>query len=124
MRSPITEESLKLLVDTFYVRLTRDFGTWRATVRYDDFRVEDRDSTALDDNREDGRAWRRFSQTLAAKRCGSSDVRPPCPRIPRGLRPPHAARAVRWQVFGLAGMASAEAGLPAVASQTRRSSAL
>ncbi len=43
--------------DTFYVLLTRDFGTWRATVRYDDFRIEDRDSTALDDNREDGRAW-------------------------------------------------------------------
>lgn len=52
-----SEAVVDILFDTFYVLLTRDFGTWRATVRYDDFRVEDRDSTALDDNREDGRAW-------------------------------------------------------------------
>jgi hypothetical protein len=52
-----SEPVVDILFDTFYVLLTRDFGTWRATVRYDDFQVRDRDSTAIDDNREDGRAW-------------------------------------------------------------------
>lgn len=52
-----SEAVVDIFFDTFYVLLTRDFGTWRATVRYDGFRIEDRDSTALDDNREDGRAW-------------------------------------------------------------------
>jgi hypothetical protein len=52
-----SEAAVDIAFDTFYLLLTRDFGTWRATARYDGFRVEDRDSTALDDNREDGRAW-------------------------------------------------------------------
>ncbi len=47
--------------DTFYLLLTRDWGIVRATVRYDDFKVDDHDSTAVggiwEDNREDGRAW-------------------------------------------------------------------
>lgn len=45
--------------DTFYLLLTREWGggLLRTTARYDDFRVQDRDSTALDDNREEGRAW-------------------------------------------------------------------
>ena len=43
--------------DTYYLMLTREWGMLRATARYDDFQVHDRDSTPLDDNREDGRAW-------------------------------------------------------------------
>jgi hypothetical protein len=43
--------------DTYYLMLTREWGPVRATVRYDDFLVRDRDSTPLDDNREDGQAW-------------------------------------------------------------------
>jgi len=43
--------------ETFYLLLTRAFGPLRASLRYDDFFVEDRDGTAGDDNREDGRAW-------------------------------------------------------------------
>jgi hypothetical protein len=43
--------------DTFYLMVTREWGVLRATVRYDEFSVRDRDSTPRDDNREDGRAW-------------------------------------------------------------------
>jgi hypothetical protein len=46
-----------ILFDTFYLMLTRDWGILRTTVRYDGFKVRDRDSTVLDDNRENGRAW-------------------------------------------------------------------
>jgi hypothetical protein len=52
-----SEAVVDIRFDTYYLLLTRDWGTWRATVRYDDFQVRDRDSTAIDDNREDGRAW-------------------------------------------------------------------
>lgn len=43
--------------DTFYLLLTREFGPLRASLRYDDFRVEDRDATPGDDNNEEGSAW-------------------------------------------------------------------
>jgi hypothetical protein len=48
-----------LLFDTVYLLLTREWagGALCTTARYDDFRVKDRDSTALDDNREEGHAW-------------------------------------------------------------------
>lgn len=54
-----SEAVVDILFDTFYLLLTREWrgGAFRTTARYDDFRVEDRDSTALDDNREEGRAW-------------------------------------------------------------------
>ena len=52
-----SDAAVDISFDTFYLLLTREWGALRATVRYDDFRVEDRDSTALDDNREEGRAW-------------------------------------------------------------------
>lgn len=43
--------------DLFYLLATWRRGPLRATVRFDDFAVEDRDSNPLDDNRESGRAW-------------------------------------------------------------------
>lgn len=54
-----SEAVVDILFDTFYLLLTREWGggVLRTTVRYDDFVVRDRDSTALDDNREEGRAW-------------------------------------------------------------------
>jgi hypothetical protein len=54
-----SDAAVDVLFDTFYLLLTREWagGALRTTARYDDFRVEDRDSTSLDDNREEGRAW-------------------------------------------------------------------
>jgi len=43
--------------NTYYLMVTREWRVLRATARYDDFRVRDRDSTPLDDNRENGHAW-------------------------------------------------------------------
>ena len=43
--------------DTYYLMVTREWSVLRPTARYDDFRVRDRDSSPLDDNREDGHAW-------------------------------------------------------------------
>jgi hypothetical protein len=43
--------------DTYYLMVTREWSVLRATARYDSFRVRDRDSSPLDDNREDGHAW-------------------------------------------------------------------
>ncbi|HEX4963364.1 MAG TPA: hypothetical protein VF173_21215 [Thermoanaerobaculia bacterium] len=43
--------------NTYYLMVTREWGVLRATARYDDFQVRDRDSTPLDDNRENGHAW-------------------------------------------------------------------
>jgi hypothetical protein len=43
--------------DTYYLMVTREWNVLRATARYDSFRVRDRDSSPLDDNREDGHAW-------------------------------------------------------------------
>ena len=56
-----SEAVVDIRFDTFYLLLTREWGALRTTVRYDDFRVRDRDSTVLadnrDDGREEGRAW-------------------------------------------------------------------
>lgn len=52
-----SEAVVDIRFDTYYLLLTRDWGVLRATARYDDFQVRDRDSTAIDDNREEGRAW-------------------------------------------------------------------
>lgn len=46
-----------VLYDVLYGLLTWERGRVRLTARYDDFRVEDRDETPGDDNREDGSAW-------------------------------------------------------------------
>lgn len=43
--------------DALYAMLSWQHGALRTSLRYDDFVVEDRDSTAGDDNREDGSAW-------------------------------------------------------------------
>ncbi len=43
--------------DTFYLMASREIGRVRATLRYDHFRVDDRDATPLDDNRERGESW-------------------------------------------------------------------
>ncbi|MGE0639560.1 MAG: hypothetical protein AB7G12_11760 [Thermoanaerobaculia bacterium] len=43
--------------DTYYAMLSWQRGPVRTSLRYDDFLVEDRDSTPGDDNREDGSAW-------------------------------------------------------------------
>lgn len=43
--------------DSFYLLLTREFGALRASLRYDDFAIVDRDETPDDDNREEGNAW-------------------------------------------------------------------
>jgi len=43
--------------ESFYLLASRRLGRARATLRYDRFLVEDRDSTAGDDNREHGHAW-------------------------------------------------------------------
>ncbi len=43
--------------NTYYLMVTREWSVLRATARYDDFQVRDRDSTPLDDNRENGHAW-------------------------------------------------------------------
>jgi hypothetical protein len=43
--------------DALYVLASYERGALRATVRFDDFRVDDRDSHPLDDNDEEGRAW-------------------------------------------------------------------
>jgi hypothetical protein len=40
-----------------YLMLTRQIGAHRLSLRYDDFRVMDRDDTELDDNNERGDAW-------------------------------------------------------------------
>lgn len=42
---------------TYYLMVTREWSVLRATARYDGFRVRDRDSNPLDDNREHGHAW-------------------------------------------------------------------
>jgi len=49
-----------------YVLLTRAFDEHRVSVRYDDFRVEDRDHVPNDDNSDSGRAW-----TLAYRYSGA-----------------------------------------------------
>ncbi|MFY9826866.1 MAG: hypothetical protein WAM82_36260 [Thermoanaerobaculia bacterium] len=43
--------------NTYYLMVTREWSVLRVTARYDDFQVRDRDSTPLDDNRENGHAW-------------------------------------------------------------------
>lgn len=43
--------------DVLYAMLSWQRGALRTSLRYDDFVVEDRDSTPGDDNREDGSAW-------------------------------------------------------------------
>ena len=43
--------------DVLYAMLSWQRGGVRTSLRYDDFVVEDRDSTAGDDNTEDGSAW-------------------------------------------------------------------
>jgi hypothetical protein len=43
--------------NTYYLMVTREWSVLRATARYDDFQVRDRDSTPLDDNGENGHAW-------------------------------------------------------------------
>jgi hypothetical protein len=42
---------------SWFVLLTREFGSQRLTLRYDDFEVTDRDQAPLDDNTDQGRAW-------------------------------------------------------------------
>lgn len=43
--------------DVLYAMLSWQHGALRTSLRYDEFVVEDRDSTPGDDNREDGSAW-------------------------------------------------------------------
>jgi hypothetical protein len=49
--------AVDIAFDTFYLLLSWQRGALRAALRYDDFKVDDRDATAGDDNREDGSAW-------------------------------------------------------------------
>ena len=46
-----------ILFDALYAMLSWQRGALRTSLRYDDFHVEDRDSTPGDDNTEDGSAW-------------------------------------------------------------------
>ncbi len=52
-----TRSQVDIGFDALYAMLSWQHGALRTSLRYDDFVVEDRDSTPGDDNSEDGSAW-------------------------------------------------------------------
>ena len=43
--------------DAYYALVSRQFGAWRTSLRYDDFEVVDRDPISYDQSDQQGRAW-------------------------------------------------------------------